>query len=98
MGLPAPLDLEPPDFHTFDPADRSLDKRQPVVDRADRSCLRLLPRDVGDHHDHAVEVEGVARVDRGDEMADVDGVERAPKDADPFGHWRPTLATALSAW
>ena len=45
----------------------------------------LLPGHVGDHQDDEVELEGVAHVDGGDQMADVRRVERAPEQPDTQG-------------
>ena len=55
----------------------------------------LLPRHVGDHQHDDVEVERMAHVDGGDEVADVRRVERAAEQADAAGA-RQALVAAVS--
>ena len=80
------VDLEIAGLEPLDVADGRLDHGQPVGGRADRSGAGLLPGHVGHRQQHPIEREGVAHVDRGDQVAHVGGVEGAAEDAEPFAH------------
>jgi hypothetical protein len=46
----------------------------------------LLPRVARHHHQHPVEAQRGSNVDGGHDVADVDGIERAPEDTDALRH------------
>ena len=80
-GRRAALDLDARSLDTVDAVDRRRDQRKPVDGRRDDGAA-LLPRIPGDHHEHSIQPEGGAGVDRGHDVAHVHWVERAPEDTD----------------
>ena len=74
------------------PSTRELDHREPLLRRRD-DLAPLLPRIAGRHHEHPVEAQVGAHVDRGDDVADVDGVEGATEDPQPLRHARSLRAS-----
>ncbi len=93
----AGVDLEASGGQSGDLGDRRLDHRQTVVRRRDRPFPLLLPRDVGDHQDHRVEVQGVTDIDGGHQVADVWRVERPAEQADS-GRPRGVGAGGRTCW
>ena len=88
VGDAAPVELDARGLEPLDVTDGLLDQPQPVPGRCDGPAGFLLPRHVGDHEQHAVEVQAVADVDRRDEMAYVRGIKRAAEHSETFGHSR----------
>ena len=84
VGGSAAIELETADLQSGDVLDGRLHHGGAVVGPGHHP-LPLLPGLVGDDEEHAVEGELVAHVDGGDEVPDVDGVERAPEDTEAFG-------------
>ena len=81
----AELDLQAPGLQARHVGDGGLDHRQAVGGRRDRPAGLLLPGDVGHHQHDDVQVEGVADVHGGDQVAHVRRVERPPEQADRGG-------------
>ncbi len=84
VRLAPPLDLDGAGLDAFGAGDGGLDHGQPVGGGRDPSTA-LLPGMVGHHEQDAVEVQVVADVGRGDQMADVDRVEGPPENSQLFG-------------
>ncbi len=80
--LAAAVDLDPTGLNALHVADRRLHQREAVLGRRDLARARLLPRDVGDDEQYAIERKGVADVHRGHQVTDVDRVERAAENSD----------------
>ncbi len=64
------------------PADGQFGHGKAIGSIGDRPSAHLLPRNRGHHEQHFVELEGMANVDCGHEMADVRWVEGPAEDAD----------------
>lgn len=77
------IDLEPRCFDALDALERGLDHREAEPGRSQRAAP-FLPGIARHHDEHAGEIELVPSRGRGREMGDVNGVERAPQDAEPL--------------
>ena len=91
------VDLEVSSSQSGDVGDRRFDHRQSVGSRGDGPISLLLPRDVGNHQDHRVQVQGVPDVDGRDQVADVGRVERAAEQADSSDR-RDAAAGSRTCW
>ena len=85
VGGPSPLDLDPARLKSVHPFDGRFDKSQAFEGGGDRPARDLLPGLVCDHEENTVEAQLMAGVHRGDEMADVHGIEGPTEDADSQG-------------
>src|SRR6185436_17757196 len=80
------VDFDGARLQADDPLDRGPNHRHTVLSWGDGPQALLLPGRAGHDQEDDVEVEGVAHVDRGDEMTDMRRVERAPEQTDPLEH------------
>ena len=81
-GRAAPVDLDAARLDARHALRCGFDHREAIRRGRDLPLADLLPGHVGNDEQHAVEVQGVAHVDGGDEMADVRRVERASEHAE----------------
>ena len=83
VARPARLDLQRTCLQPGHVGDSGGHHRQAIERRSDRPTSLLLPRHVGDHQDHDVEIEGMAHVHRSHEVSHVRGIERPPEQPNP---------------
>jgi hypothetical protein len=77
----SPVDLDPAGLETVHRLHGGGHQGVAILRGADPADALLLPRPVGDFEEHLVEVELVADVHRGDEVADVGRIEGATEQA-----------------